>query len=283
MQLIYFVRHVSRSVTIDDEIAEITKKLKNALESRNQAAKTTEDEESEGPEHDFKYEICAGEPGYFCSLAENKLIEIACKEDIQLLVNKPMGGYTLSEEPLFKVTKELDEELVEAIQKTASIQASRSEDSPIEFSINLLLEVALRALSPGINDTFTAIAAVDSLSNALSNAVVSGNMSSSVLKDEEGTHRIFMPEFSVEHLINQAFSPLRRAASKNILMSQCLARAYARLYVSAREEVQEQLKEHALLLVRGLKQADHFEEDINSVLNNLPKDIRDSNRFKEKL
>ncbi len=277
MQLVYFVRHVSRTVTIDDEIAAITTKLKMALDERVHRTDAAETEDTEHPEEDFVYEICAGKSGYLCVLSEERLVKSAREEDVCLKAHKNMGEYTLSDEVLFSVTKKLDEDFDSSIQKLVSIQPSRSEDSPIEFSINLLLEIALRALSPGINDTYTAIAAVDSMSDALSAAVSHGDMSSVIRKDEDGIERLIIPELSPEHLINQAFHPLRRAAGDNILMSQCLARAYARLYETAGENVRTQLEDHGLLLLRKLEQMDHFKEDIDSVTRNLPKNIQ--NRY----
>lgn len=280
MQLIYFVRHVSRSVTIDDEIADITDKLKIALENRYSRTDANEVDEAEKPNDEFSFDICASKSGYICALREEKLLEIAEEHDVCLKVHKSMGEYTLSEEVLFSASKNLDGDLAKTIQDLASIQPSRSEDSPIEFSINLLLEIALRALSPGINDTYTAIAAVDSLSNALSTVVSWGDMSSLILKDSKGTERLIIPEFSVEHLINQAFHPLRRAAADNVLMSQCLARAYARLYETAREDVREQLVDHGFFLLRELENSGQFEEDIESVSSKLPAGMKDHHKGK---
>jgi uncharacterized membrane protein len=275
MQLIYFVRHVSRSVTIDDEIAEITENLKTALKARHQRSEAQDIDNIEEPDDDLKFEICANTSGYICAIAEAKLLKLAEENDFRIKLMGAMGEYILSEEVLFSASKELDDDLVEAVQALVMIEPSRSEDSPIEFSINLLLEIALRALSPGVNDTFTAVATVDSLSNALSAVVSWGDMTSIALKDSAGTQRVIIPEFSVEHLINQAFHPLRRAASENILMSQCIARAYTRLYENASEDICEQLIEHGALLIRELESSDHFEEDIKTVLNKLPTQIRE--------
>ncbi len=275
MQLIYFVRHVSKTVTIDDEIADITENLKLNLQKRYDRSDANDAEDKDVSDDKFTFEICASKSGYICSVAEEKLLNIATKHEVCLKAHKPMGEYTLSEEVLFSATKELDDELIKSIQHAVSIQPSRSEDSPIEFSINLLLEIALRALSPGTNDTYTAIATVDSLSNALSSVTAREKLSSLVLKDREGAERLILPEFSVEHLINQAFHPLRRAAGENILMSQCIARAYARLFEASRKDVRAHLEEHSLLLLRELEHAGHFDEDIKSVSNKLPSGIRD--------
>ncbi|MZR32038.1 DUF2254 domain-containing protein [Sneathiella litorea] len=280
MQLIYFVRNVSQSVAIDEEIAGITSSLKSALEDRRKRR-----EEQEGVQKlkekkidKLDFEIMAGKPGYLGMINERKLIEIAAEKDITLQIRKPMGAYTLAEEVLIKATAELDEDTVETIQKQVTIRPARSADSPVEFSINLLLEIALRALSPGVNDTYTAIAAIDSLSDALSQAATQDDAEAFVRKDEEGNIRLLVQELSLANLINQAFHPLRQASGSNILMAICLARVYSRLCATCGKNVQDLLTKHALLLIREVEKTDHLPEDIESVVEVLPPFIRKANR-----
>ncbi|WP_340149386.1 DUF2254 domain-containing protein [uncultured Sneathiella sp.] len=285
MQLIYFVRNVSESVAIDDEIAGITRNLKTALDDRNKSrGKEERKERKKAVEKvdDFVFDITAGKPGYLGTLNEDKLTEIATKAEVTLEIQKPRGAYTLGEEVMVKATKELDEETVDSIQKHIFIQPSRSEDSPIEFSVNLLLEIALRALSPGVNDTFTAIATVDGISDALSQAETQEAATASIHKDEEGHIRLMVPQLSIGNLINQAFHPLRQASGGNILMAICIARAYARLCATCGKEVQDILKDHALLLIREIEKGGHLPEDIVSVIDVLPPAFRKANRERRK-
>lgn len=285
MQLIYFVRNVSESVAIDDEIAAITKKLKAALDARSKSRGEEEKKERKKAVEkvdDFVFDITAGKPGYLGSLNEDKLTEIATKADVTLEIQKARGAYTLGEEVMIKATKELDEETVDSIQKQISIRPSRSEDSPIEFSVNLLLEIALRALSPGVNDTYTAIATVDGISDALSQAETQEAATASIHKDEEGNIRLMIPQLSIGNLINQAFHPLRQASGGNILMAICIARAYARLCATCGKGVQNLLTEHALLLVREVEKSNQLPEDIESVVEVLPPAIRKAVREQQK-
>lgn len=284
MQLIYFVRNVSQSVAIDEEIAGITANLKTALEDRRKRR-----EEQEGVQKlkekkidKLDFEIMAGKPGYLGMINERKLIDIAADEDIILQIQKPMGAYTLAEEVLIKATRELDEDTVETIQKQVTIRPARSADSPVEFSINLLLEIGLRALSPGVNDTYTAIATVDSLSDALSQAATQDDAAAFVRKDAEGNTRLLVRELSLNNLINQAFHPLRQASGANILMAICLARAYSRLCATCGKNVQNLVQDHALLLIREIEKAGHLPEDIDSVVEVLPPFIRKANRERKK-
>ncbi|WP_373086189.1 DUF2254 domain-containing protein [Sneathiella sp.] len=282
MQLIFFVRHVSKSVTIDDEIADITDRLKTAIEARYSHSDDKNGKDDEYGIGEFCFEIKAQKSGYVNVLEKDKLVEIAKEKGLTLSLRAQLGIYTLKDELLIEATEDLDEDTVSSIQDLISIQPSRSEDSPIEFSINLLIEIALRALSPGVNDTFTGMATVDSLSNALSEAVARGRVSSSSAKDEDGKIRLIMPETSVERLVNQAFHPLRRAAAQDILMAQCLARAYVRIHNAGGENMRKQIENHGTLLIRELEKAGYLDEDIDSVAKNLPMNIRKKNNKQDK-
>ncbi|TNE35764.1 MAG: DUF2254 domain-containing protein, partial [Alphaproteobacteria bacterium] len=236
--------------------------------------------EKEPPkDKEFTFEICAGRPGYLEALDEERLVSLARDAGAVFRLTRAKGGYILGEEVIFEATEKLDDETVGKMQEAISIRSSRSQESLVEFSINLLVEISLRALSPGVNDTFTAIAAVDSLSNALSQAAISDEARGAILRpDGEGNIRLVLIEPSMENLINQAFHPLRQAAGNNILMAICLARAYARLCGTTGKHVQKPLEEHGLLLIRELELRCHLPEDIGNVVGYLPPAIQKANK-----
>jgi hypothetical protein len=119
-----------------------------------------------------------------------------------------------------------------------AIENSRSNANRIEFSIQLLVEIALRALSPGVNDTYTAIAVVDSLSKAI--LVVSDKQEEySIQYDEDEVARLYSFHRSAKQIVGISFHPLRRASTDNILMAQAIAKVYSRLYESGTEKLQE--------------------------------------------
>ena len=270
LQLIYFVSHVSRSVTIDDEIAEITDKLKQALED---GYSKNDKEIKEEIFDSFEFEIKSKKPGYVASIDEEELVELARDHNLKLRLECPMGHFILEDEILITASKNLNQDAQKAVRELVEIQPSRSIDSKIEFSINLLVEISLRALSPGVNDTFTALAAVDSLSNALAK-VANGSAAPALCKDSEGEIRLITPSLSVDELVDQAFSPLRRASGKNILMAQGLARAYARLCASGNAQMSRQIEKHSKLLIKELQKAKHFDEDLLSVVVYLPRELQ---------
>lgn len=268
-QLIFFVRHVSQSVTIDDEIAEISDQLTEALDRHIQLL----EENGDPPEADCRQELVAGKAGYVGAVNEKSLVSLGKEHDLTVkLVARP-GGFLLSDEPLVDLSKEVDDDLAQEIRSHIAIDSTRSQTRPIEFSVNLLVEIALRALSPGVNDAYTAIAAIDSLSSAFAK-IASKDLRPLCYLDDDNKLRLIMPELSVKNLVGLAYHPLRRSCAQNLLVAQALARALSRLYGVGGADMEDIVTTHTTLLIEELERTNHITHDIGSVTECLPEKFR---------
>lgn len=271
LQLVYFVRHVASSVSIDDEIAGIALRLTKALAERAARYAPIEDE----PDGDaFEATLEAPSPGYVGAVDETAIVALAKELDIVIRLEASSGRFVLEGEPLLKASGKLDDDPKKAILDLIPIDPARSEAQQIEFSIHLLIEIGLRALSPGVNDPYTAIAVSDAISAALADTVKE-DAKLSGLSDDEGAVRLIVPGLEAKAIVGQAYHPLRRAATDSILMCQALARAFGRLYVAGAAPVKEVMRLHAGLLVGELAEGGHLKRDIDSVLEFLPSALRD--------
>ncbi len=79
------------------------------------------------------------------------------------------------------------------------------------FAIDQLVEIAIRALSPAVNDTFTALTCLDWISSGLSR--ISGrDFTERVYRDDEGRIRLIGADWSYPKMVNRAFDKIRQAA-----------------------------------------------------------------------
>lgn len=261
-QLIFFVRHVASSVTVDDEVAQIGAALRDDIEDLLKVG-------GEIPE-DFTGEwreamISAETDGYVGDIDEAFLVALAEERQWVMKLALPPGKFVIKGNDLIHVfakgKPDLDDETGDKIRQSISLNPARSSDRGIEFSIHLLVEIALRALSPGTNDTFTAIACVDRLSAALRQPVESG-LTARYRWDEGGVARLHVPGLSITDLIRTAFSPLRRASTANVLMAEHVATALDRLASVAHEHARPYLQEQADLLLADLRNTDILDQDL---------------------
>lgn len=262
LQLIYFVRQIANNITIDEEIADITNNLIEDLKKESSYLDNSKDKVP--ADKDFGFEIKPEKSGYLNSYNRDAILSFASENDIALKLTAFDGSFVSVDDVVIRINKEINDELKSSLIDLILIESSRSNANRIEFSIRLLVEIALRALSPGVNDTYTAIAVVDSLSKAI--LVVSDKQKEYSIKyDEDNVARLYSYHRSAKQIVGMSFHPLRRASKDNILMAQAIAKVYSRLYESGTEKLQKIVRKHSLLLLDEIANGNHLKTDIESV------------------
>src|SRR5262249_53991390 len=135
------------------------------------------------------------------------------------------GQFVLRDEPLAAVVpSDRGAELEAAIDRGIKIGRNRTLTQDSEFGIAQVVEIAIRALSPAINDTYTGVACVDWLADGLLTLAerppLEGNW-----YDTGGMLRVWMPPVRLERLVKLAFDQIRQASATTpaVLIRQLLA------------------------------------------------------------
>ena len=154
--------------------------------------------------------ISLDNPGYIQVVDYDRLIEIARKSDAVVDVRVRAGHHVICGGDHVRVTGEASDERDEAIRSAFVIGRVRTSAQDLEHGIRQLVEIAVRALSPGINDPFTAIAVIDRLGTALEQ-VLRGRLQPTLLLDEDGRVRVVADRSSVTGIVDAAFESIRQA------------------------------------------------------------------------
>lgn len=308
LQLIYFVHSVSVSVQIDQEIAAIGLELKTRMARVVRSEKTTDAREwPQGSSFDVVIE--AEEAGFLsipdvqalvaCAEDHDLLVELCVppasfvtqgSDILRIRFNDPAQSGGEEDEPERKKAKPSPEDRDEkggdeasakgqegsprqkierSIREKVHLDTVGGSEKDIIFAINLLLEIALRALSPGVNDTFTAIACTNRLSEVLREPVSKG-LRENIHLDSENQPRLRIPGLTLEELLKRSLQPLRLAAADNHLMLMNLARMIQRLYVAGHSrEARELLSAHAGDLIATYEKTGPLESDLNDLKRQL--------------
>ncbi|MDI3335552.1 DUF2254 family protein [Defluviimonas aestuarii] len=266
VQLIWFVRTVAQSVSIDDELAQIAQRLKDRLARLKHHSGGDDDLPGD---NEFSPVVAVDNTGYLARLDRSALLSTAIKDDLILKAERSEGDYLLPDTDVLSANRPLSDESYVALCKAVRQEPARSDTGTVHFSINLMVEIALRALSPGVNDTFTALAVSDMLSGALAE-IASSEPRPEVLRDPEGRTRVILPGATFPMLLNTAYHPLRRAAAGNVLMAEGLARALCRLHAVAALNGRRAIEAHARLLLQQMERAGHMPADLDAVRAVLP-------------
>jgi len=153
--------------------------------------------------------------GYIDLVDHARLVDAAEAADAVLVLERRPGQFVVSGQPLARVLPADAAPLVErAVAESVEIGSARTLRQDVEFAIAQVVEIAMRALSPAINDTYTGLTCVDWLGDALvrlgRRPVDSGGWS-----DGEGVLRMVLYEPTFERTLRAAFDLIRQSGADN--------------------------------------------------------------------
>ena len=161
--------------------------------------------------------IRSNKSGYVQTLGFSSLYELAQGSNAAIYVLVRPGDYCLNNQvlALYAHDEEMSSNMADRIRGQILLGNNRTPIQDLAYAIDQLQEIALRALSPGINDPFTAINAIDRMASGLVE-LCQRKAQREVITDKEGIPRLLTNPISRENIIDSAFSPLRNHAIDHI-------------------------------------------------------------------
>ncbi len=219
--MIYFIHNVSKSIQAEQIIALIGTDLDVAIDK-------TLLEGSPGDMHFTSAQWQALTDGLQaftlpgCTSGYIQTIDyagLACRAQAlgcYLRIDTRAGKFVIDGAPIGKyyAQRELDDNALQHLRTLLVSGRKRTPVQDIEFTIDQLAQVALRALSPGINDPYTAITCIDWLSAALAK-MGTCEFPPQYIADADGDLRLAVDTFTFAGAVNTMFDPLRQNARGN--------------------------------------------------------------------
>lgn len=211
--------------------------------------------------------VTAQRSGYVEAIDYAALVGIAARCDSLIEVALRPGRWAIEGNSLARVSAghELTEETRGHIRAAFVLSTYRTHEQDVEFPAEQLTEIAVRALSPGLNDPFTAISCIDRLAAGLA-AAVERHEPASTLCDHHGVPRLMRKITTHEGLINAIFDPLRAYAAPHASVSIRLLESIAAIGERVRfEGARQALLRQARLIESGAVAEISEQEDRNDV------------------
>lgn len=259
--LIYFIHHVSASIQVENIIDHIGRELDEAIDrllpsQARPGQPTLELRHEEDLPEDFESEaqpIAALQTGYLQALDHDGLIRLAREHNVLLRLQRRPGDFVARGGELVDVWPggRRDEDFIEAVNDAFLIGAQRQRLQDVEYAINQLVEIALRALSAAYNDPFTAIACIDRLGAALAH-LAERSIPSAYRYDEAGRLRLVTRRVTFAGLTDAAFNQLRQSSTGYVAVTVRLLEAIAIAAAGARNDTHRAaLLRHADMIKRA--------------------------------
>lgn len=277
--LIYFIHHVAESLQADTVIASVGAELTRVIRESGASSDANERDQEASPSAAGGSRCARGQAasitidrtGYVQAIDRSALLETAAQHDVLVRLARRPGDFLVAAMPVALAwpPDRAGDEVAKAVLGSIVVGPKRTATQDVEFVVANLVEVALRALSPGINDPHTAITCIDRLTSALAE-LMQQPAPTSELRDADGALRLVWEPLTFDVVLSAAFREIAEAGRGNGAVLLRLVDALAALAgLCDRAEQQSALRTQADRLARIQRAAPLDEADARAAAQRL--------------
>jgi uncharacterized membrane protein len=259
--LVLFIDHIAKSIQLPQVIASIAGDLSQAIET--EAALPREGPKA-GPSlsemlvrlDEDSAVVCALSSGYLQYVSMSTLIDLASRSHAVIRLLRRPGHFVVEGEPLANVWPAAAAPgVARALGGAHATGPHRTLTQDLSFAVDQLVEIAIRALSPAVNDTFTALACIDWLGDGLGK-IADRWRPAAVHRDAAGSVRVITVTVSFRRLVQRAHDKIRQASRgmPAVMIRQLEGLAKIMAYAGAPEQC-ELLLEQAAMIMRACEES----------------------------
>jgi len=270
--LIYFIHHVALAIQAPKLVAAVAADLDASI-NRLFPEKISEPPEDDSPSPPIVVEddesdtdpftVNADREGYLQAVDAEGLIEIACEHDLVIELTKRPGDFVVRDVPVARVRHVGDDvdEIASGINDTLIVGSRRTPRQDVLCAVDEIVEVAVRALSPGINDPFTAVTCIDRL-GATIGRLARRRIPSPYRYDHEGQLRLIAQPIKFEDVLDCAFTKIREYGRTSASVMQHLMSTLETILQQTQQPADRQaVIRQAEMVLEGFSMVEHQECD----------------------
>jgi len=262
--LIYFIDHAAASIQASHVIASASNELEHAIDRLfPEKLGTGNGLEEALPAAELQALTSATAPGrvpapgsgYIRAIDNGGLMEAARGSSVVVRLDVKPGDFVFKDQTIAFAWPgdHISEESLRQIGHTFILGIQRTEEQDARFPIDQLVEVAVRALSPGINDPFTAMSCIDRLGQAL-HRLANRDFPSVYRRDHDGTIRVIAVPRTFEDFLDSACNQIRQYGASSVAVTIHLLDMLEKIGRStSRTGVHEALVRQARLVRNGIE------------------------------
>jgi len=274
--LIIFIHQIAISIQADKVISDISDFISKQLQSLFPEKMEQENEGDEGFDSSdaisgYRKNISIKSPksGYLQYLDNETLIEIITRNNALLELHYRPGGHLVEgiEMGLLHTNEDWDKEELKKFFDQFMIGKAKTSQQDIEYSIHQMVEIAAHALSPGVNDPYTAITCIDNLTATIS-YLAKAKFPSKYRFDKEGNLRIIADTVDFRGILDAAFNQIRQFSGGNTAVIIRLMEALITIRGFVKnDKYQKAVIRHAEMVLRTGEQTIKEKNDIQDLTN----------------
>jgi len=264
--LIYFIHHAAMSMQAPTIIAKVSAELRSTIDTLYPARDGDEKDEpddsgaeGEMPEgfEERAVRIPAPRDGYIQVIDNRSLVRYAAERGLLIRLRRRPGHFVVQGDAVALAARldadtthdeDADKRLAHDIFESFVLGPRQTPTQDVEFAFRQLVEIAVRALSPGINDPFTAINCIDHIGAGLTR-LAGRRIPSPYWRDENGRLRLVAHRVAFPDVAATAFRQIRQyGAGSTAVLVRLLETIAVVLPHAQRDEDRKALLLHARLI-----------------------------------
>lgn len=218
---IYFIHLISQKIQVDTIIALVTSKTIKLISKENKEGSNTDS----SPDTRSWYPLGSVESGYYSQLHAARLEKICKANQISVKILYPPGSFLLEHTPFCSVSENMEDKrkLKSDILSCFEFSFEPYGETCYLYGVNQLSEIAVKALSAGMNDPGTAIIALDHLSKVFC------YLYQYKPESKQSTSLIIQATYPLQELLFKFISPIGNYGKSDAKVNASLLEFYTRL------------------------------------------------------
>jgi uncharacterized membrane protein len=281
--LIIFIHQIAVSIQADKVISEISDLIANQVrtlfpEKLGDELKdeTFFDEETAFAVYTMKTSIKSAQAGYLQYIDSEALMKIVSENGTLLKLHHRPGSFLVEGEEIaiLYAKKEQEEASLKNILEQFIFGKTKTSQQDLEYSIHQMVEIAARALSPGINDPYTAIACIDNLTATLC-YLAQTKFPSKYRVDKDDNLRVIADVLDFEGVVDAAFNQIRQfSGGSTAVIIRLMEALITILDIVKMESYKRVVIKHAEMVYRQGKESIIEENDLQDLIKRSDKILK---------
>jgi uncharacterized membrane protein len=255
--LLFFIHHISQSISVNHIVDRIARETEQVIDELMPHSKgphyrpAVTEFQADEPEFPILNEVS----GYIRFIDTRRLVHFARTHHLRVRVTRAVGHFIPAGVPLLMVSRRSRLDRDRAVELTAAfdIGPMRTMQQDVEFGVIQIVDIALRAISPAVNDPSTAISCIDQLTRILI-CWVSRFPPETLMFNPPHVLRVVLPWIDLEGLLNTAIEQIRAYATADAAVSLRLLRLLHDLSTTAENDMLRRLiVERGVRIVEGCR------------------------------
>jgi uncharacterized membrane protein len=226
--LLFFIHHISQSISVSHIVDRIAAETETIIDGMMPWPHSANGGMRAGAVDFSSWDtpLESEKSGYIRYIDTGKLVSLATAFHVKVRLLRRVGHFVPAGTPMFLVYKgaRLTSERRAELLSVVDLGPSRTLQQDIEFGVLQIVDIALKAISPAVNDPSTGVTCVDQLSRILIR-FASHEPAATVLYDPPSVARVSIPWVDFDRLLTAAFEQIRLYSSTDLAVSLRMLRA----------------------------------------------------------